>query len=172
MSRSRRHVRAFTLVELMFVISAASIALFVLGKLLIDGIYLQRIAGERANRLAVLESMVETLRADALVASGYTLTENENGPTLALRTYAEGSYRRVEWAFQGDHVLRRVDGREAGRFAAPRVCLAARLEHGARFDILALQTTVSPPPRSSRKSPRTYAERLLLPRCAASEPAP
>ena len=168
MSRVRRRARAFTLLELMCMLSAASIVLSVLGKLLVDGIYLERIAGERADRLAVVDTMIERLRADALGATAATWNQSETGATVTLRTCCDGGRQQVDWVFRGDDVVRRVDGREADGFQAKRVRFAARIEQGSRFDILVVEMAVRPPARARSNRPRILSEPVLLPRSTLS----
>lgn len=164
MIRPRPQTRAFMLLELMFAISVASIIFFALGKLLLDGIYLQRIAAQRANRLAVTQALTERLRADALGAVAYAWNERESASTLKLHTYADGSHRQVDWVFRGDQVVRRADDRDAGGFRTERLRFYAQIERNTHADILALELIVCPPARSRHSSPRSSSERVLLPR--------
>ena len=164
MNRLRRQPRSFTLLGALFAISASAIILSVLGKLLLDGMYLQRIAAERSNRLAVMDSLTERLRADALGATAYAWDEGESTQTLKLCPCADGAQHHVDWIFEGGDVLRRVDGCEAGGFHATRVGLTARVERSARCDVLILDVTVFPPTHSRSPEPRNYAQCVLLPR--------
>ncbi len=164
MIRGHRHHPAYVLLELMFTLALVTVIVFVLGKLVLDGIYLQRIAGEHANRCAVTAALTERLRADALGAIAYTWTEDAAGLTLMLSTYADGSHRQVRWVFRRDEALRIAGGRDAGGFSAERLQFSARIEADEQFDTLAVEFVVPPPARALRKSPRVFSEHVLLPR--------
>ncbi len=162
MTRPCRQIRAFTLVELIFAIAVAMVITAVLGKLLLDGIYLQRIAWERANRVAIAGALTDRLRADAAGAVSHTWEEDAAGATLSLLTCSDGTRRQVQWVFRPDDVLRRVDGREAGRFSVERLRFSAQLEQYERADLLVLDLIVSPPARARKMPPRTTSECVLL----------
>jgi type II secretory pathway pseudopilin PulG len=163
-SQGRRHQRAWVLLELVLTLALVGVIVFVLGKLVLDGIYLQRIAGEYANRLAVTAALTERLRADALGAVAYTWTENTAGPMLMLSTYADGSHRQVLWVFRSDDVRRIAEGRDVGGFSAERLQFSARIEPGEKSDRLVLELIVPPPARAWRKSPHLSTVYVLLPR--------
>jgi type II secretory pathway pseudopilin PulG len=163
-THSRHQIRAFTLLELMVTIAVAMVIIAVLGKLLLDGIYLQRIAWERANRLAISGALTDRLHADALGAVAQVCEADDPTLTLKLLTYADSTSQHVQWVFRPDEVLRRVDGREAESFRAERLRFSAHVEEGARADLLVLDLIVSPPARSWRRPPRTSTEHVLLPR--------
>jgi len=162
------HTRAFTLIELMAALSAAAIILSVLGKLLVDGIYLQRIAGERLDRLAVVDTMIERLRADALGAAANAWDPNAPSPTLTLLACDGARREHIEWIFRGGNVIRRVDAHETDGFRASRVRFAARIDRGDRFDVLVVTMTVQPPARAHSRPPREFSEPVLLPGGTAS----
>ena len=162
MIRPRRQIRAFTLLELIFAIAVAMLIVAVLGKLLLDGIYLQRIAWERSSRVAIAGALTDRLRADALGAIAHTWEEDATGATLSLFTCADGARRQVQWVFGSDDVLRRVDGREAGSFRAERLGFSAQIERKEQADLLMLDLIVSPPARARRRSPWISSECVLL----------
>jgi len=160
----RRQIRAFTLVELLIVVSAVAGTLFVLGKLLVDGIYLQRTAAEHANRVAVTQALTRRLRADALGATARAWGEDASGLSLKLVTYADGAPHQAHWAFERERAVRRVDGCEAGLFFAERLQFSAHITQRARSDVLVLDLIVTPPARAWSRSPRTHSEYVLIPR--------
>ena len=140
MSRPRRQVRAVMLLELMLAIAVAMVVIAVLGKLLLDGIYLQRIAWERASRVAIADALTDRLRADALGTISHTWGRNASGLTLRLQGCADGSPQRVQWVFGQDEVLRSVDGREAGSFSAERLSFSTQVERPSRGDFSTLSS--------------------------------
>jgi type II secretory pathway component PulJ len=162
MSAMIRRTRAFTLVELMLAIPIMLIVMFVLGKLVIDGIYLQRIATQQANRQTVITALMNRLRADALGAAVYEWSET-GGRTLTLSTSASGAPRRVCWTFGKDDVRRTEDGRDAGSFAAERLHFDPSIENGSRSDVLTLDLAVDPPSRAHQRKPLVFSEKVLLP---------
>ncbi len=162
MIRPRRQIRAFTLLELLIAIAVAMLIIAVLGKLLLDGIYLQRIAWERSTRMAIAGALTDRLRADAMGAVAHSWEEDAAGTTLSLLTCADGARRQVQWVFGQDNVVRRVDGREAGSFHAERLRFSAQLERYERADLLVLDLIVSPPARARHRLPRTSSECVLL----------
>jgi type II secretory pathway pseudopilin PulG len=163
MSRPRRPIRAFTLLELLLAIAVSMLILAVLGKLLLDGIYLQRLAWERTTRSAVSGALIQRLRADALGAAAHTCEERTSGLTLDLLTCIDGQPQQVRWVFERDDVLRRADGCDAGSFCAERLQFAAHVEPQARGDLLVLDLTVSPPARARHRPPLTFSQYVLLP---------
>ena len=161
--------RGFTLVEMLFAVSALLIMMLVLSKMLVDGIYMQRIAGERVNRGATVAAITQRLRADAIGAVDYKMTAQGNADLLTLSTYLDGMRREVQWIFQVENVLRLVDGHELDGYANERLLVSVALEPGTLHDILELKLTVVPPSRSRGHTPRISTEQILLPRAT---PAP
>lgn len=172
MTRGRPQNRGFTLVELIIVIAAVGGTLFVLGKLLLDGIYLQRVAAQHANQVAVTDALTKRLRADALGAAACAWEDGPSGPTLLLHTYAEGRLSPVQWTFEPNRVIRRDAGREAGLFDAERLGFAARCETTAGSSVLALDLLVAPPARAAGRPPRLATTYVLLPPKDPQESAP
>lgn len=168
MIRPRRQVCAFTLLELLLAIGTAMVIVSVLSKLLLDGIYLQRITWERANRTAIASALTDRLRADVLGATTHTWEQSAASATLLLLTWADGARRQVQWVFGTDDVTRRVDGREAGSFRAERLGFSAQIERKEHADLLVLVLTVHPPARVRRGHPRTTSECVLLPQPSAA----
>jgi type II secretory pathway pseudopilin PulG len=168
MSRSRCPLRAFILVELLVAIAVSMVIIAVLGKLLLDGMYLQRIAWERTSRNAVADALADRLRADALGAAGHNWIADDCGLTLNLLTCAAGSPQNVEWRFAPESVVRRVEHREAGSFEAERLRFAARIEPNERADLLLLDLIVSPPERARYARPRIWSQCVFLPRPPAA----
>ena len=155
--------RGFTLLELIFMLTAAALVLLVIDKLFLDGLYLQRVAAERENRAAIVTSLVERLRTDALGATAYSWKLEGDGGTLVLTTPGTETAPTIEWIFRNDEIRRRANGCDAGAFAAERLSFEAALEPGDRADLLVLELIVAPPEQSHLTKPQTSAVRVLLP---------
>jgi len=154
---------AYLLVELVIAIGVVSLVVAVLGKLLTDGIYLQRVAGQHANHLALISALRGRLHTDALGAVAYSWDERPDGPALSLVTFADGQEEHVRWTFLREAAMRCVDGRDAGGFAAERLEFSARVEPGARCDTLVAELIIPPAARGLHKNPHVYCVHVPLP---------
>jgi prepilin-type N-terminal cleavage/methylation domain-containing protein len=167
MTTTARRNQAFTLVEVVIAIAVVTIILAVLGKFLIDGMYLQRVATQRADRTAIIDALMRRLNADALGATRYDWVDGPSGPTLTLKTVGDGSVRDVRYVFERDRVIRYEAGRESGVFGADRLQFDARLDFGYRWDTLVVDLMVAPPARAHWRPARITTRRILLPHASA-----
>ena len=162
MTRSCRRDRGFILLELIFMLTISAIVVFLLYKMCIDGMYIQRLASERDNRVTTLNAMIERLRADALVMSGYSWDQTGESAILDLITCTVEQTTHVTWIFGPIEIRRLEDGRDAGVFSADRLTFKTMLERGEHADTLVLQTIVAPPERNRQRDPQIDRSGVLL----------
>lgn len=170
MNRTQTHQCGFMLLELIFMLTAAALVLFVLNKLLLDGLYLQRVADERINRASLIDGLVERLRRDALQAAGHAWRSEPNRAALTFEIPTHAAVERVEWIFRPTEITRRVNNCDFSAFSASRLSFEARLEAEMLADLLHLKFVVQPPERSRLTKPRVSEIRILLSRESGSSP--
>jgi hypothetical protein len=140
-------------------IGLAAALLAILTSISLDGIYLMRIAGEHAHRMAVIDSLAGRLRQDALAVQA----NRWDGATLVLLAPATPSTQRLEYEFNPEQVTRLENGSPTHTWSAPRLGFAARVERGPRGDLLTIQCIERPPARAIALPHRTFSVSLLLP---------
>lgn len=158
------------MLELIFMLTAAALVLFVLNKLLLDGLYLQRVADERINRTSLIDDLVERLRRDALQAAGHAWRSEPNRAALTFEIPTHAAVEHVEWIFRPNEIARRVNGCDSSAFSAARLSFEACLEAKMLADLLHLKFVVQPPERSRLTKPRVSEVRILLNREGVSSP--
>ena len=158
-----RRDRAFTLLEVLLAATTLVVVVFLLGKLFVDGLYLQRVAADRSDRDAAIAALVDQLRYDALGASKYSWIDGEESDMLTLSTYADGAPRVVRYEIAPKLIRRFEGGNETGAFAAHRLEFAASASPGRYADVLDLELTPPPPPRAYHSAPRVVTESIVLP---------
>lgn len=166
MTAGRSTRRGFLLLELVIVVVLAAGVLWILSKLLIDGLYLQRIAGQHVARVGVVDALTRRIRTDALSAIGYGWRVAEREATLVLSGRAGGSTSEVRYVFEPDRVVRSERSGESVTWQRERLRFAARTERGPQADILYVDFIELPPPRATVLPDRRFSVSVLLPRAA------
>jgi type II secretory pathway pseudopilin PulG len=159
---------AFLLVELMIVIVLGAAVLSILGQLLLDGLYLQRLAGQHEVRITIMDTLAQRLRRDALAASSYQWQPAEQGGTLTISQWGDGSISTAHYVFEPERVSRSDAGGESGAWKAERLRFAVRIDAGPGADVLQLDFVELPPARATHLPQRRFTASVLLPRAAAS----
>ena len=155
--------RGIFLVELVVVIILGAGMMWVLGKLLLDGLYLQRLAGQHEARASSMVTLTQRLRDDALAATSYRWEAGDPGGMLVINRCVDGVSSLVRYAVLSDRVSRSNDGGESDAWQAERLCFAARVESGPCADIFQVDFVELPPPRAPMLSPRQSSVSVLLP---------
>jgi len=158
----------FVLIELLAVILLGVIVISIAGKLLVDSLYLLRIAGDHADRVAVMDTLEQHLREDTLSADSY----DWDGAALRLSERINGEDTLVSYFVEADHVLRTSSRSAALTWSAARLQIAARVEHGPRLDSLLLEFVERPPKRATGSPNREFTVSILLPASARAEEPP
>jgi len=159
MTRAGRARRAFLLAEALSAVALAVVLGGLLGKLMLDAFYLQRVAAEHSNRMATIDSAMRQIRRDTVAVTSYA----PEGAALVLSVAGADGQQHVRWTVAPD-VLQRVreDG-EDREWRATRLRFAWRIEHGPRGDVLTIDFIETPPPRGSALPNRTYSTAFFLP---------
>ena len=123
MTRAPITRRGFLLVELMAVLAIAALLLGILGKLVVDMIYVQRVGAQHADRMAVLDALAQRIRADTRAAVNYDWRDS----VLKLRTLGPAGLTDVTYAFEPDAVWRQVSGEAATEWRSRRMGIACRI---------------------------------------------
>lgn len=163
MIRPAARLRGFMLVEIIGVLALGLALAGILGKLVIDAIYLQRIAAEHANRVAVMDSLTRSLRRDALAAVAYEWDASR----LNLRTVTGDGPADVVYTLEPEGVQRILGSREDRVWRSLRLRFAWGREQGPRGDVLLLDLIETPPARAAALPGRTYTVPFGLPASAA-----
>ena len=155
----------YLLVHVIAVLPLAALLMLILGKLVIDTLYLQRVAAQHANIVAVGDSLARHLREDTWAALDYGL----DGNAFALQTVSPAGRDSVTYTFDKETVRRRTsDGDEA--WACTRLRFEWQVESGPRGDVLWLALREIPPARATAVLPRSFTLTFLLPRPAERQP--
>lgn len=167
--RPRRH--GYLLVELLLVIAIAAILLTIMGKLILDAIYLQRIATQHLHRMAQIEQAVETMRRDACaaLASGWE-TDGESA-RLTLVNETDPARETIEYRIEAARISRWERGRQSHAWEAPRLTFRGGFETGATHGLFVLTCEERPPPRATTLPLRTFEISVLTPIDATAKPA-
>jgi hypothetical protein len=142
-----------------------AVFLGILGKLTIDAFYLLRVAGQHSDRMAVMDSLIGRLRADAVRAVAYRW----DGHTLTLMRAADNPDRDVQYGIGIDHVWRAEAGVETDQWQMFRLGFAAECRRGLRADVLQLEFIEQPPERAGRLPDRRFALTVVLPPAAGDD---
>jgi hypothetical protein len=151
--------RAFLLVELMAVLAIGALLLGVLGKMVVDMIYLQRIATQHADRVAMMDALTRRIRTDTLASVNYEWREH----ALVLRTLGSAGLTTVTYRFDPATIERQATGEAPTAWRSRRLEFAQRIERGPRGDVLTLDFIESPPPRATSLPNRKFPVAFLLP---------
>lgn len=163
MTRPAARLRGFMLVEIIGVLVLGLALAGILGKLVIDAVYLQRIAAEHANRVAVMDSLTRSLRQDALATVAYEMKASR----LTLKTVTADGPADVVYALEPGLLRRILSGTEDRVWRSLRLRFAWRREQGPRGDVLLLDLIETPPARASAHPRRTYTAAFGLPATGA-----
>lgn len=159
MRRSAPKRRAYALIELLTFTALSLLLLSVLGKMVVDVIYLQRVAAQHANLVATVDSLTRQLRDDALRTVAYA--RDANGVSLDLVDETDLSH--VTYRVQPDSVYRLTPTGDERVWSALRLGFAWHIEPGPRGDVLHLEFQEQPPPRASVVLTRSSATAIGLP---------
>jgi hypothetical protein len=159
MNRRTLRPRAFILSELIGVVTLTTLVLLVLTRLVNDAVYMQRVASDHADRVAVMDTVTTRLNRDLAAASVYHWDGTD---TLVLRGTSTSQSTNVSYVFSNDLVRRQVDDRSQ-EWRTRRLSFAARLAYGPSGDVLELDFIAQPPPRRIESDARTYHATFTLP---------
>jgi hypothetical protein len=166
MSARRYRRRGFTLWAVIATMPLAALLLALLGKLVVDGIYLQRVATQHANLVATGDALTRQLRLDTWATVAWQRTED----TLTLQTVGPDGPATVTYTL-GEDFVRRTASTEAEReWRCWRLRFGWRVETGPRGAVLWLELREALPPRATAVRPRTYTTTFLLPKRAMAAP--
>ena len=160
--------RGFLLVELMAVLAIGALLLGILGKMVVDMIYLQGVATQHADRMAVMDGLTRRIRSDTRAAVNSEWREH----TLTLRTLGSAGLTNVTYTFELGTVGRQATGEAATEWQSRRLEFAHRIERGPRGDVLMLDFIELPPPRATSLPNRKYPVTFLLPSAVGDAGAP
>jgi type II secretory pathway pseudopilin PulG len=158
---------AFLLVELLIVIVLGAAVMAILGQLLLDGLYVQRLAAQHEARVSIMDTLTRRLRHDARAATGYQWQAADQRGMLIISRRDGGSESTVHYVFEPARVRRSDASGESGGWEVDRLRFATRIEPGPRADVLQLDFIELPPPRGTHLSQRRFTASVLLPRAAA-----
>lgn len=154
-----RRRRAVSLVELLAVFLLAGPLLLVLGRVVVDALYVQRLAAQHADQVAVMDSLSRRLRQDALACAAW----NWDADRLTLVMEAEAGPAEVVYTLEPGRIARRRPDGQQHEWRSRRLGFAWRLDSGPGGALLVIEFVQERPPRASRVLPRTFAVSLLLP---------
>jgi hypothetical protein len=137
----------------------AALLLLILGKLFVDTIYLQAVAAQHANLVAVADSLTRQLRQDAWA----TATYRQTGNGLALQTVGAAGSVPVIYTFEPELVRRTALDGDERVWRCRRLQFDWHVEGGPRGDVLWLDLREIRPARATAVLPRSYAVTFLLP---------
>lgn len=157
MNPHSRDRHGFLLCELLLVIMLSMLITGISWKLIVDAMYLQRVAGQSADRTAVMDSLARVLQRDAASARD---TSWEGGSlTLSLADHAG----QVVYDIGPSSIRRRQGDVETSVWSAARLSFEPRIEHGSRSDLLLIDFVEQPPPRATVLGVRRQVLSILLP---------
>ncbi len=153
-------VQVLALTALMVVLGA------LLSRVMLDLVRVHRLAGEHADRIAVMDTLDKQLRHDLRTAERITI----NGDTLTLHIRGPAGSALLHYQFTPVTITRSVDpappdpfsGPAATEYRARRLRFAWQLEPAPHGGLLQLRFIEEPPPHR-RLPDRTYSTALWLP---------
>lgn len=158
----RRTHRAFTLAEFLITLLVASGVVFLLGKLTLDSIYIQRVAIQHTARIASIDALVRQLHDDARHAITYQFGDD----ALVLQTHSPDHLLEIRYELAEDLVRRSVNGTDTS-WSARRLAFAWKIEPGPRADLLHMTFVELPPPKYTGLEARDYTVPIALPHAPA-----
>jgi hypothetical protein len=151
--------RSFLLTEVIALLAVGVILLAFLAKFVADAIYLQQLAAQHGNRIAVMDALSHRLRGDALAATNYEY----DGTALTLRLANGSGPSEVTYILTPDIVRRTTTSGEETEWESRRLEFVWRIEWGSRADVLLLDFIEVPPPRRTELPPQTFSASFVLP---------
>ncbi len=159
MRPARARQRGYLLMHVLLMLPLAALLLLILGKLVIDTIYLQRVAAQHANLVAVADSLTRQLHQDAWATATYRRT----GDSLTLQTVSPQGPVSVTYTFEPESVRRTAPDGDERTWHCTRLQFDWHVEGGPRGDVLWLDLRKVPPARATLVLPRSFATTFLLP---------
>ncbi|HEY3242991.1 MAG TPA: hypothetical protein VGM03_06525 [Phycisphaerae bacterium] len=159
-----RSVRSgYLLVEALLVVGVGAALIFGLGKLALDGLTIQRLTSEHANRLATLDNLSTQLRRDALSAVGY----RRQAQGLDLQS----ADQVIQYTVAPAVVTRTAGGAVTHVWQYGRLSFSLNIESGPDGDVVLVDGHERPHRKAIALSERTFSLSTLLPPKQADEPA-
>ncbi|MEW6251184.1 MAG: hypothetical protein AB1716_11090 [Planctomycetota bacterium] len=163
-----RRVRpAFALVHMLAVLPIAALLLMLLGRLIIDAIYVQRLAAEHLEFVTLQDDLLTALRRDACAATGYV----EDGDSLVLRTAGPRGPEIVTYTVEPQSARRTRPGETERIWQSRRLRFGWHIERGPRGHVLWLTLEQTPPARRTAVLPHSLTATVLLPAAGERLPA-
>lgn len=157
---SRRR-RALLLIEFLFVLLPSVIVFGLMMFLIVDFITIQRLAGEHASRMAIVDSLSAKLRDDIASARGVGWVASDDGSAVLSLSAIDGE--RILYRFDSTRVSRLVTDVADNVWSAPRLGFACAVQTGTLGRMLRLTLEELPPPPNSALPPRRYVMTFVLP---------
>lgn len=155
-----RGKRSFALIELAAAIALGLILSAALAGVIVNGIYVSRLALSRTTRSICVDSMVRQLHVDAIAARSCAWGWVGDEYALELRTTVEDEPASVAWRFGHDLIRRIADGAVTGEWRQDRLNYDPRV---GDEPLLELAIVEAPPPRRALASPRVTTVVIPLP---------
>ena len=159
MNRRRHPARGFMLVHVITTLPLAAMLLLLLGKLVLDALYVQRVASEHARIVDVSEGLARSLRQDALGATTWRLSDG----LLRIETTTKSGPASVEYQLSTERIRRSTPGMADQSWAAPRLQFKWRVEDGPRGSVLWLDLSERAPARKVGVLTDSVVAGVLLP---------
>ncbi len=164
MIRSRRR-RALLLIEFLFVLLPSVIVFGLMMFLIVDFITIQRLAGEHASRMTVVDSLSAKLRDDIASSRNVGCVVSEDG--TAVLSLSSIDNESIIYRFDPERVSRSVSEVADNIWSAPRLGFACAMRSGAAGRLLQLSLEELPPPPNSALPPRRFVMTFVLPAAQA-----
>lgn len=164
MTRLQTRRRAYLLVHVVTILPIAALLLLVLGRLLLDSLYVQRVAAEHARIVAAGADLLRQLRADALATTRWSL----RGDVLRLEAVLPGGQTPIEYRLARDHVARVAASSAERHWSAPRLRFVWQLETGGAGSVLWVELNESPPARKTAVLVKRFRASVFLPAQSAT----
>lgn len=168
--RTPRRPGAFMLVEAIMLVAFLVAVMAMIARFVVDALYMQRVTAQRLDRAAMVDHLLERLRADAATASSFEW----DGPGCELTLngpMTPPADPAVRYGFSPDRVTRREGPHETSVWRADRLSFAARRTTGRIRDLLSVTCREAPPERATALPIREFELTVILP-AAEREPAP
>lgn len=158
---SSRRRRALLLIEFLFVLLPSVIVFGLMMFLIVDFIRIQRLAGEHASRMAVVDSLSVKLHDDIASARGVGWVASEDGAAVLSLSSIDGT--RILYRFDSTRVSRMVTDVADNIWSAPRLGFACAVQAGTLGRLMHLTLEELPPPPNSALPPRRFLKTFVLP---------
>lgn len=158
-SRRSIRVRAYLLAQVLLMLPLAGVLLLLLGTLLVDMLYVQRVAAEHANLTAITDHLTRQLRADVCACTHYDLA----GDDLTLHLLTRAGPQPVVYTLRPQLIRRRGPDGADSAWSYHRLAFTWHLDDGPLTDLLWLDFRELLPARKTAVLPRSYTTSFLLP---------